>query len=412
MPRTDLRRHALSAYQAALDAVGGRACVEKFLRARRPESVTRVAAVGKAAVHMTAGALDAMGNRLERALVITKRGYAEALFPPGTPVTVLEAAHPVPDRSSLEAGAALLAFVEGSPADAGFLFLISGGASSLVEVLPDGVAPDELARINEWMLASGLPIGDMNRIRKRVSRIKGGRLAASLGGRSALNLMISDVPGDDPRVIGSGPLVRHEARDLSVADLDLPGWLAAIAKKAPPLSGDDCFRAVESAVVAHPGLARDAAASVLAREGYAVTVHDVLLEGDAAAAGRTVAGAIASGPAGAQIWASETTVTLPENPGRGGRCQSLALSAATVLSGRDDCVLLAAGTDGTDGPGEDAGALVDGGTIRRGQEAGKDARASLDAADAGSFLAESGDLINTGPTGTNVMDVIIGIRSG
>lgn len=409
---TLLRKHALSAYHAALAVVGGRACVKDHLRAHPADFVSHIAAVGKAAVHMTAGALDVLENQVNRALVITKRGYAEPLFKPGAPVTVLESAHPVPDASSLAAGSALLEFVEKAPADAGFLFLVSGGASSLAEVLPRGIAADELSRINAWLLASGLPIGDMNRIRKRVSRLKGGRLAAALDGRRALNLMISDVPQDDARVIGSGPLVPHAVDDINVDDLDLPDWLREMAEGAPKLPSPDSFRSVDSAIVARPALAREAAGAACARAGYSVRVHEALLEGDAGAAGIDVARALIDGPAGAQVWASETTVVLPDKPGRGGRCQSLALSAATVLAGRDDSVLLAAGTDGTDGPGEDAGALVDGGTIRRGKTNGCDAGQSLNSADAGTFLDNSGDLVNTGPTGTNVMDLIIGLKRG
>ena len=408
---TLLRKHALSAYQAALDAVGGRACVEKHLRVHRPGFVTHIAAVGKAAVHMTAGAMDVLASQISRALVITKRGYAEPLFAAAAPVTVMESAHPVPDDSSLAAGTALLRFVEAAPRDAGFLFLVSGGASSLAEVLPPGVGADDLSRINSWLLGSGLPIGDMNRIRKRVSRIKGGRLAAALDGRRALNLMISDVPGDDPRVIGSGLLVPHSPDDIRIDDLEPPDWLAAIAGRAPPLPGEACFRGVDSVIVARPSLAREAAREACERVGHAVNVHGTLLEGEAVTAGIEAARSLVAGPPGAQIWASETTVVLPEKPGRGGRCQSLALAAATVLAGRKDAVLLAAGTDGTDGPGEDAGALVDGGTIQRGEAMGCSARASLEAADAGTFLHHSGDLVNTGPTGTNVMDIIIGLKS-
>lgn len=411
MPATLLRKHALSAYQAALDAVGGRTCVAGHLRAHGAEYVTHIAAVGKAAVHMTAGAMDVLGDQIRRALVITKRGYAEPLFAPAAPVTVMESAHPVPDDSSLAAGTALLAFIEYAPPDAGFLLLVSGGASSLAEVLPDGVGSGDLSRINAWLLASGLPIGDMNRIRKRISSIKGGRLAAALDGRRALNLMISDVPGDDPRVIGSGPLVAHVPDDIRIDDLELPGWLAVIAERAPPLSSEACFRGVEYAIVAHPALARDAARDACERAGHAVRVHGKLLQGDAVDAGMAVSRCLIDGPAGAQIWASETTVVLPDKPGRGGRCQSLALAAATVLAGREQTVLLAAGTDGTDGPGEDAGALVDGRTVERGEAAGCDARESLVAADAGTFLDQSGDLIHTGPTGTNVMDIIIGLKS-
>ncbi len=405
------RKQLLDAYQAAIQVVGGRECVARYLRENDAGFVTHVAAVGKASVHMAAGALDVLAERVASALVITKRGYSEPLFRAEDPVRVMESSHPVPDEHSLAAGAALREFVSSAPADAGLLLLVSGGASSLMEVLPEGVAGDALARINAWLLASGLPIGAMNRVRKRVSRIKGGRLAEALIGRRALCLMISDVPGDDPKVIGSGPLVPHEAGDIDVSDLDLPPWLKEIADRAPPLSSARLFENVRLDVVARPADARHAAGKALAAAGWRVRAHAELLEGDAAKTGARVTRSLIDNPPGAEIWASETTVVLPESPGRGGRCQSFALAAALEIEGRDDMLLLAAGTDGTDGPGEDAGALVDGDTIQRGRSAGLDPRRCLEGADAGSFLDASGDLLNTGPTGTNVMDLIIGLKT-
>lgn len=416
MPRSSLlsfqaeRKLLLDAYQAAIRRVGGRASVARYLKDNDTEFVTHLAAVGKAAVHMAAGALDVIGDRVESALVITKRGYGEPLFESKDNVTVMESSHPVPDASSLAAGAALYEFVREAPPDAGLLLLVSGGASSLVEVLPEGVAEDNLARINSWLLASGLAIGEMNRVRKRVSRIKGGRLADALRGRRALCLMISDVPGDDPKVIGSGPLVPHGPEDIDVSDIDLPNWLETIAEKAPRLSDKRMFDKVRWEIVARPADARKAAGEVLAAAKRRTRIHGSLLEGEAAEAGARTARRLVQGEPGAEIWASETTVVLPENPGRGGRCQSFALAAALEIAGRDDIVLLAVGTDGSDGPGEDAGALVDGETIQRGRPAGLDPVDCLENADAGSFLDASGDLVNTGPTGTNVMDLIIGLK--
>ncbi len=405
------RKLLLAAYQAAIQVVGGRECVARYLSANDASFVTHVAAVGKASVHMAAGALDVLGDRVASALVITKRGYSEPLFRTDHPVRLMESSHPVPDEHSLAAGAALYEFVRAAPPDAGLLLLVSGGASSLTEVLPEGVGEDSLARINDWLLASGLPIGAMNRVRKRVSRIKGGRLADALKGRPALCLMISDVPGDDPKVIGSGPLVPHAAEDIDVSDLDLPGWLETVAEKAPPLTDKRLFESVRLEVVARPADARNAAAKALAAEGRPARIHPETLEGEASDTGAMTARHLIEAAPGAEIWASETTVVLPESPGRGGRCQSFALAAALEIARRDDIVLLAAGTDGTDGPGEDAGALVDGDTIQRGQSAGLDPHSCLEGADAGSFLHASGDLLNTGPTGTNVMDLIIGLKT-
>lgn len=404
------RRDLLAIYRAAIDAVGGRACVARFLRAQPLPSPVYLAAVGKASVHMAAGAYDVLSEAIEAALVITKHGHLEPLLPPTASVRILQASHPVPDASSLAAGAALLDFVDSIPLGARALILLSGGASSLVEVLPRGLDAEMLARINQWLLASGLPIGRMNRIRKRISRVKGGRLAAHLVGRAVLSLLISDVPGDELRAIGSGPLVPHTAADLELGDIVVPAWLAPVLAQPPPLPPASTFEHVRSEIVARPDAARAAAAAAARQRGYAVHCRGVLVEGDASGRGRELAQEVARGDSGVYVWGGETTVNLPARPGRGGRCQSLALAAALALAGRDDVWLLAAGTDGSDGPGEDAGALVDGGSVARGAAAGRDARSCLANADAGSFLAASGDLLRTGPTGTNVMDLMLALK--
>jgi len=403
-----VREAMLAAHRAALDAVGGRQAVARYLAALPGEArPTHAAAVGKAAADMMAGALDVVGGGLQAALVITKHGHGHVLDGARAAVRVLESSHPVPDASCLAAGAALWDFVAGAPREARFLIMVSGGASSLMEHLAPGLDGDFLARVNGWLLASGLSIGPMNRVRKRLSRIKGGRLALALEHREALCLMISDVPGDDPKVIGSGPLVHHRAEDIAVGDLDLPDWLAAACAEPPPLAPASAFERVLGEVVANPALARAAAAAALREGGFAVREHTVLLEGDAVETGEHVVRLAAAEPGTVQLWSSETTVRLPPAPGRGGRCQSLALSAALALEGGGAGVVFAAGTDGTDGPGEDAGAVVDEDTVARGRAAGRDARRDLSAADAGSYLHASGDLLRTGPTGTNVMDLLM-----
>jgi hydroxypyruvate reductase len=232
----ELRATLVAAHAAAVDAVGGRQSVARYLATlSADEHPTQAVAIGKAAADMMAGAFDALGATLRDALVLTKHGHAQGLAEHAASATVLESSHPVPDASCLRSGAALWEFVTGTPADARVLVMVSGGASALVEHLAHGLDAQFLARVNAWLLANALAIGPMNRVRKRISRIKGGRLALALGGRSALCLMISDVPGDDPRVIGSGPLAPHVAADIDVSDLDLPDWLARVTAKPPPL---------------------------------------------------------------------------------------------------------------------------------------------------------------------------------
>ncbi len=411
-----VRADLLAAYAAALEAVGGRQRVAEVLASEVlagewQQGSVGVVAIGKAAAHMLAGACDALGERIGRALLITKHGHVERLWPDDLSVVCMESAHPQPDATSLEAGRALIDFLGADGDDERFLvFLVSGGASSLVESLGGGLGEEVLGEVGGWLLASGLPITAINRVRKRLSRIKAGRLAAHLRGRKALHLMISDVPGDDPRVIGSGLLVPHAPADIAVDDLPLPGWLRALAREAPPLAPAEAFAGVRTLVIARPEDARRAASEALLARGYVVRLHEQLVEGEAVPVGRELVRQVLAGGSAAHVWAGETTVTLPENPGRGGRCQNLALAAAEAISGRGDVWLLAAGTDGSDGPVEDAGALVDGGTITRGRDAGLDPGEALVRADAGTFLEASGDLIHTGPTGTNVMDLMIGVR--
>jgi len=276
-------------------------------------------------------------------------------------------------------------------------------------VLPPGVGLDDAQRTAEWLLASGLDICAMNAVRKRLSCIKGGRLAAHLGGRSVLQVLISDVPGDSPADIGSGLLVPEEDTDINLSQL--PGWLQELLRYSPPRMMDpNHFVDIETHVVASLDHALVAAALETKKLGYKLQVHTERLSGDAAAIGRRLAAVLIDSPPGVHLWGGETTVRLPANPGRGGRNQHLALAAAEILSNQNNIWLLAAGTDGSDGVGDDAGALVDGGTILRGTAKCLYAADCLRHADSGRFLEMSGDLITTGPTGTNVMDLVIGVK--
>ena len=398
--RADIER----IYHAALEAVNGRTAVARALREGVvPDGSFYLVAVGKAATAMAHGLADERGGDVVDALVVTRAGYEDPELGERLPGRTITAPHPIPDGRSLEAGEALVRFIEQTPADGRFVFLVSGGASSLVERLAPGMDTAALARLNRWLLASGLDIGRMNRLRKAFSTIKGGRLAQWLGGRRADVLLISDVPGDAPAMIGSGLLFADDAPPLTAAELTaLPEGLVpaspAPATPAPSVSGH---------VVASNAAAVEAAAEQARSLGFAVTCPGPFLDGEARALGASLAETLVNAPGCLHVWGGEPTVTLPEQPGRGGRMQALALAAAQRLVGRP-AVLLAAGTDGADGPGEDAGALVDGHTLYRGHRAGLDDEHTLDAADSGRFLAASGDLIRTGGTGTNVMDLVIG----
>jgi glycerate 2-kinase len=399
-PAEPRRRVLLELLRAALAAVDGRSCTLHALRSaplrNRIAHTDRfwVAAVGKAAARMALGAGDALGATLERVLLITKDGHVDAETVKLPRLEVWESSHPVPDQRSLDAGARLVRFIEEMPATVQPLLLVSGGASSLVEVLVPGASLAALQRLNCEGLSGGLSIEALNARRSELSRIKGGRLAARLGGRGAIALFISDVPGDDPAVIGSGLLG--------------PPPLTAPAGGSPAQQGahapaDDIERIVVASMAKALGAVRTRAGRL------AVQIEPALFGGPTERLAVRFVHELVLGAAQLRVWGGESALELPERPGRGGRNQHLALAAARLIAGHD-LFLLAAGTDGTDGPTADAGALVDGGTCARVMCAGLDVDDCLRRADSGSALAAAGDLVQTGPTGTNVGDLVMGLR--
>lgn len=406
------RSTLINIFHAALAAVNGETVVTRQLQQSPLSGPVFVIAIGKAAASMLAGAQAVLGDQLQRGLIITKYAHAPTSVP--TNIECIESGHPVPDAQSLVAGQALLDFLASTPADAQLLFLISGGASALVEVLPEGMTAADLARVNGWLLGSGFDIARINQVRRALSCIKGGRLLSRLRGRPTRCYLISDVIGDDPATIGSGLLVPASAPETSLDELQLPDWLQALVALVPDASpapaASAASAAVDIEVIASLQHAMQAAARVAREAGLAAYLHADLFETEAAETGRRLAAKLLEGSPGLHIWGGESVVHLPQSPGRGGRNQQLALAAAQVLAGHEACYLLAAGTDGTDGPTPDAGALVDGGTLARGSRHECDAQACLDGADAGRFLEASGDLIQTGPTGTNVMDLVLGLK--
>jgi len=408
------RKNLLTIYQAAIDGVNGRHVVRRYLTSYtfKADAPCYLIAIGKAAASMTEGALDVMSDRIEHALIITRHGYGGSFNTKPQPdlVELIEAGHPQPDENSLIAGQRLLSLLDEAPADAQFVFLTSGGTSALVELLPASINLARLQRINRWLLGSGLAINEINQVRRALSLIKGGRLIPCLKGRSTLNLLMSDVPGDDPVVIGSGLLIATQS-DCPKSLIDkAPAWLQRHLELATAeLCESDAQ--IKTAIIASAGDARSAAATAADALGYKVHCHARFIEGDAVVVGQQLIAELSSSAPGIHIWSGETTVQLPDEPGQGGRCQQLALAAAHAMLPGRALLLLVAGTDGSDGginqAEADAGALVDGGTLRRGELDGFDAVEALGHANAGAFLGVSGDLISTGPTGANVMDLII-----
>lgn len=360
------RAEAIALWQAGVAAVEGHAATARALQGPAPD---RILAVGKAAAPMARAALERFGPR--PCLVVTKDGHGTGL-PPG--VELREAAHPVPDARSLRAGAALRQAVAAMPAGSHLLLLVSGGASALAEDPVPGETLQSLAALNQRLLAAGLDIGAMNAQRRRFSRIKGGRLLSHFAGARVEVLAISDVPQDDIGVIGSG--------------------IGAAPETAP---FDYTCR-----IVASNRIARDAAA---AQATLPVLANDECLHDTVPALAARIGERLRTMPRGVLIHGGEPTVVLPENPGRGGRNQALALALAREISGMSGIAVVVGGTDGTDGPTEAAGGVVDGTTW------GPGAAAALAAADSGSYLAARDALLITGPTGTNVMDLLVACRA-
>jgi hydroxypyruvate reductase len=375
MTGPDSRKSILnSLWQSAIEAVSGYQAVANALKADSTFRPDQIIAVGKAASGMCLGALDNLPPC--DALVVTKYGHAGAQLQERERVTILESAHPIPDQKSLAAGHALLERTFTMSPDSRLLMLVSGGASALAEALPASMTLDVLQETTDEMIANGSTIGEINAWRKQHSLIKDGKLIEAFKGAEVRVYAISDVEGDGIDTIGSGL--------------------------------GDCHRATvraRSSVIASNQIARERVEQAALEQGLVVKVNEETLYGSvfelAAAIGETLRNA----EPGLYVWGGEPTVVLPAKPGTGGRNQSLALALAEYLAGRDHISLLVAGTDGTDGPTEAAGGLVDGNTWSDPAAA----RNALQHADAGTYLQQHHALFVTGPTNTNVMDLVIAL---
>ena len=383
-------------------------------------SPLHVLAVGKAAARM-AGALDGIaGARVSAGLLIAKPGRATA--PAGW--CALEAAHPVPDPSSQRAGRRALRFAAETPRDGLLLVLVSGGASSLLACPLAGVSLDDLSATTRALLDAGAAIDELNTVRKHLAAVAGGRLALAAGGARVCVLAVSDVVGDRIDLIGSGPCAADSSRcadALAVLDRCVPADRVPAAVRAhlvagarAEAAGTRAAGAAAAAGVRHVLLAGNATALTGAREaaqglGFAPMVVTGELAGEARRAGArlaAVACALRSPHPVCLLAGGETTVRV-RGGGRGGRSQELALAAAIALAGEALVCLLAAGTDGEDGPTDAAGAFADGATLARSRALSLDAGAALDANDSHTFFEREGGLLRTGPTGTNVRDLVL-----
>jgi glycerate 2-kinase len=369
---------------------------------RPPRGRTFVAAAGKAAASM-ALAVERhwpRGAPLE-GLAITR--YAHGL--PTERIRVIEAGHPVPDAAGEGAARELLEQVRKLGPDDLLLALVSGGGSSLLSLPAPGVPMAGLKAMTRELLRCGAPIQEMNTVRKHLSAIQGGRLAAACRA-PVLALVVSDVTGDDPTHIASGPCAPDPT---TVADAQAVLRKYGIAAPGPfsetPKPGDALFARVENRVIATARRSLDAAASVFAARGYAATILGDDITGEAREVARAMAAqARAARRPGVLISGGECTVTVRGAAGRGGRCAEFLLALAIALQGAPGIHAIAADTDGIDGSEDNAGAVLAPDTLARAAAHGLDARKLLEANDSYGFFSALGDLVMTGPTRTNVND--------
>ncbi|MDH5300947.1 MAG: DUF4147 domain-containing protein [Gammaproteobacteria bacterium] len=390
-------------YRAALAAVNGHAAVAAYLQTH-PLPPVRVVALGKAAQSMMSGAAAVLGENLRAGLVITGREYwDEALSLPEQVVRVW-GNHPVPGEDSLAAGSALIEFVA-QPSDIPLLFLLSGGTSSLAEVLVAGADLALLADLNRYLLGAGLDIATMNAVRQHVSQIKNGRLRQHLAAPSFAALYISDVPGDDLRVIGSGPLLGEGVSRLDDVPLDAV-WKQRLQRLS--VSAVSPWRGAEQHVlVASLGTAIAAVKKQAQALGVDVHVHEEFIQGEVGALAKRLANTAQQLSQGLHVWGGEPQVILPANPGRGGRNQQLVLSTARELAGREQVWLFCAATDGRDGHSETAAAWCSGDTWAEALRRGLRPEEALAGANAEACLQPLGCTLPAVASATNVMDLIL-----
>ncbi|MNU87342.1 putative hydroxypyruvate reductase [compost metagenome] len=380
-----------------------------------PKGRCVVVGAGKASAAMAA-ALEAAWPHVDLSgVVVTRYGHAV----PTAHIEIIEASHPVPDDRSAEAAKRILAAVEGLTADDMVIALISGGGSALMVAPAEGMTLADKMAVNRALLASGATISEMNAVRKHLSRIKGGRLALAARPAKVVSLLISDVPGDDPSEIASGPTVADPSDIETVREiisryaLDLPENVRKVLEKGEetPKAGDidEDIR-----LIAAPSLALQAAAEEAVKLGLTPLILGDSLEGESKDVGAVMAGIALSasrkglplkGPA-VLLSGGETTVTIGKGPaGKGGRNTEFLLSLALTLKGADEIWAIAGDSDGIDGVEDAAGAVVTPDTLARMREAGVDPRQSLVSHDSYTAFKAAGDLVVTGPTLTNVNDI-------
>lgn len=401
-------------FQEAVAAVDPLNILPPHLPAR-PKGRTIVLGAGKASARMALAVEQNWEGPLE-GLVVTRYGHGE----PCARIEIVEAGHPVPDAEGYAAAKRIMQMASGLTEDDQVIFLISGGGSSLLSLPAPGITLDEKREINRALLRSGATINEMNCVRRYISAVKGGRLALACHPAQVLTLVVSDVPGDDPSIVASGPSVAgHGSASDALRTLDkyrivVADRIRAIIAdpaSAPPTPLDPRLAGNRTVTIATAQHALDAAAKAARSSGYHALILGDSIEGEARTVATVHAGiarqVVKHGQPAAKpcviLSGGETTVTVKGN-GRGGRNAEFLLSLAIGLDGLAGVHAIACDTDGIDGTEDNAGAFLSPDTLARAQQCGLDAGALLDNNDGYSFFSALGDLLVTGPTRTNVND--------
>jgi len=368
-----------------------------------------IAGVGKASVAMAKACVEILDERLAGGLVITKVGSLEMI--PG--IVCIEAAHPVPDQSSIDAGEQMLEFARQRDEKDLILFLLSGGTSSLMEAPCESITLEDLQETNKLLLASGADITSINKVRSRLSQIKAGGLARAFEPATVIGIVLSDVVGNNLQAIGSGPLIAAEPKPGNLPPIDLnrlPDSVRLILQ-IPALPGLP-EAPVEHFVIGSVTLAVLAAADAAKSLGLRPLPFGDPMLGEARAMARTICRHADRFELdhSCMIFGGETTVTI-RGKGLGGRCQEMALAVVQPISKLTDVCFLAAGTDGTDGPTDAAGGFVDPSSMDRARYKGLSQRTALTNNDSYHYLAACDGLIRTGPSGSNVNDLVLVVHA-
>lgn len=409
-----VREDALIIINESIKAVLPESAVIKALEKKEFIGNTVVVAIGKAAWNMGNATKNTLQDKVTKGIVITKYGHSMGQI---EGFEIVEAGHPIPDENSINGANKALRLVENLTEKDNVILLISGGGSAVFEKPMDGVSLENIIHITDQLLGCGADIGEINTIRKRLSAVKGGRFAAKCGKANICAIVLSDVVGNRLDVIASGPAHPDSSTSkeaLNIVEkyrIQVSDDIKAVLSTETPKSVNNC----ETIIAGSVKVLCTAAAMSAKRLGYKPVIVSSTLDCEAKEAGKFVASIsreIRSNPNSllkppcAIIVGGETVVRLMGN-GKGGRNQETALAAAMGIENIEDLVVFSIGSDGTDGPTDAAGGIVDGKTIDRMRQAGVRPQVYLDNNDSYNALKASNDLIITGPTGTNVNDIIV-----